>query len=138
MISKITYLTSFLLLAAAPLSGTADVKLTDEQKAELEKWVAGRIVGEPQKCIYRAKSNDIVVISEQVFLFGSSRRSKTIYINKVSGACTDAGKYTMVFRRTSAARLCRGDIVVVVDAVMNMPRGSCRLNDFVALKRAKK
>lgn len=137
MIKRLVYLILPLLLAGTVHADSDKVEMTPEESKELQKWIAGRIVGEPQKCLYRQQFDDMVVINERIFLFGTSRTAKTIYINKTHGACKDAKKYTIVFRKASETRLCRGDNLVVVNAGLNMPKGGCHLTDFVPLKLVK-
>lgn len=94
-----------------------------------DRALAGKVAGEPVRCLPLYRSNDMVAIDETTILF---RDGRTIYVNHPLGSCGGLGRfnYTLV-TRTFGSNLCRGDIARVVDLTTGVHRGSCALGDFV-------
>jgi len=66
-------------------------------------------------------------------IFGDNHRR--IYVNRPAGGCPDLSAGRTLRVRTSMGRLCRGDIVTVVDLVSGTEYGGCGLGDFTPYDR---
>jgi len=118
------------LAAPATSEKADDIQLTDRQQKKLDARLAGRTPGKPVSCISRFDRKSMTVISDDVILFGKSRNSKTIYVNKPYLGCNGAEDNTLVMRSFSG-QICKGEIVRVQDLVSRSFRGSCSWSQFV-------
>ena len=64
--------------------------------------IAGKVAGQPEKCLPLQRSNDMVVIDDDTILF---RDGRTTYVNHPLGSCSMLGRgsYALVTRSTRLA-----------------------------------
>ena len=109
--------------AAAAESARAEAQLADELR--------GRQPGPPQSCVQLTELRGNRGIGPDIVLFeGAGDR---VYVNRPAGGCRLRTGETLV-TRTPSSRLCRSDIVQVVN-VPTGPVGSCTLGEFVPYER---
>ncbi len=120
-------------LAAAACTPAEPLALTPGQEDDLAAATQGRTAGAPVDCVNLRDLGDNRSIGEGAVLFRTTT-SGTIYVNRPAGGCPDLEGRTMVVR-TPSTRLCRGDIVNVVDPVSRSSFGSCALGDFTPYTR---
>ena len=118
------------VLLAAPAIGGEKIELTEKQQAKLDKQLEGRTAGKAKSCINRNDQRNMTVISDDILVFSSRRKAKTIYINKPPGGCPGADRYIMSYRRTTSS-LCSGEIIQLIDNMSGSTMGSCTFGDFV-------
>lgn len=98
---------------------------------ELDRYLAGKVAGQPQSCLPRYRTSDMVVIDERTVLFrdGGSR----VWRTDIPGGCSNLGRpgYAMVTQQFGGTGLCSGEIVRVVDTQTGMLAGSCTFGEFV-------
>lgn len=131
-----------ILLIAATATGLAACQTTDSQpeqrsaaaQAIYDRLLAGKVAGQPTKCLPLQRSNDMQVIDDDTILY---RDGRTTYVNKPLGSCNllGRGSYALV-TRSQGSQLCRGDIGTVTDMTTGVTVGSCALGDFVPYKPA--
>lgn len=126
---------ALMLAAPAAYSGTAEVKISEEDQAKFDKLVDGRTAGEPVSCISRADQSRMTVIGDKYLVYRRSSNPKTIYVNEPYGGCRNAEHYTLVTRRSSS-QLCRGEIAQIKDLTSGMFINSCSFGDFVPYTKA--
>lgn len=97
-----------------------------------ETMLAGKVAGQPVRCLPNFRTNDMVPIDENTILF---RDGRTVYVNTPIGSCYGLGRFNnALVTRTFNSNLCRGDIAQVVDPTTGVHSGSCALGDFVPFR----
>ena len=98
---------------------------------QLDQYLAGKVAGQPQSCLPRYRTNDMVVIDERTVLFrdGGNR----VWRTDIPGGCSNLGRpgYAMVTQQFGGSGLCQGEIVRVVDTQTGILAGSCTFGPFV-------
>jgi hypothetical protein len=124
-----------LLIAGLALAGYAahaqQSPSAQRDKAQLEKFLAGRTAGPPISCLPpRLSSRDMVVIDSQTVAFRDGR--SRAYVNHLRGECDNlgVGAYTLV-TTSRGSGMCSGDIANVTDVRTGASVGSCALGEFV-------
>lgn len=120
-----------ILLAACTTSSMAEdnpPKLTEKQKAALDKALEGRVAGKPQSCISLTQRADLQVISDDLLLYKAGR---TVYVNRVLGSCNGLSFGGTLVTHVWGSQICRGDIARVANLSAGMLTGSCALGDFI-------
>ena len=100
-------------------------------QARLAALTAGKVAGPPTSCLPNYRSDDMIVIDENVIAFRDNARR--VYINHMrGGGCLglDGGRNALV-TRSPTGRLCSGDIAQVLDTSSRIMMGSCVFGDFV-------
>lgn len=100
----------------------------------LAALTAGKVAGPPTSCLPTYRSDDMIVIDDNVIAFRDS--PGRVYINNMRGGCLglDHGRNALV-TRTPTGRLCNGDIAQVLDTSSRMTVGSCVFGDFIPYTR---
>ncbi len=101
-------------------------------EAELARIVEGRTMGKPVDCINLRdiRSSEIVPNIGIVYRMNNG----TLMVNRPAGG-TIADRDDILVTRTIGTRLCRIDIVTLVDRNSQMFSGSLSLDDFVPYSR---
>ena len=122
------------LLAGCTMDGRPSAATQSEAlqaQAQLAEELSGRQAGPPQACVQLTQLRGNRGIGSEVVLFeGVGDR---VYVNRPAGGCRLRIGETLV-TRTPSNRLCRGDIVQIVN-VPTGPVGSCTLGEFVPYDR---
>lgn len=117
-----------LLLAGTPALAS------ERGEARLERALAGRVAGEPVRCISLWGSNSSEVIDDTAIVF---RVGGTLYVNRPrAGADRLDSSDTMVTRLYGDSRLCSIDTVRMVDLRSGFQTGIVFLGEFVPYRRA--
>ncbi len=124
------------LAVAAGLAATACATQsgeTDDDTSALEEALAPfERSGETISCLPTRRIDNINPIDEQNWLV-TTRNGET-YLNTVSRGCFNADRpFTFLSYRVTGGRLCRGEIIRVMDTASRMARGSCSLGDYEEL-----
>lgn len=128
-----------ILMFAASVAGlcacataSEPVQRAAEAQQRYDSLLAGKVAGEPVRCLPLFRSQDMVAIDENTVLF---RDGRTIYVNRPLGSCYGLGRSNRALvTRSFTSNLCRGDIARVVDPTTGVHSGSCALGDFVPYK----
>lgn len=125
---------ALVLLGASP---PQLVQRTAEAQAKLDKYLAGRIAGEPQRCIKGHQSNDPIGIDDSTMLFRDGPR---VWRNELSQAyrCDQLGLNRMLVTENKNIQLCSGDTTWIVDTKSGEGVGTCILGPFVPYTRPKR
>jgi hypothetical protein len=120
---------SFLLGARAPDT----IARTPEAEAKLDKLLAGRVAGEPRKCLPVYHTNDPIGIDDNTLLFRDGPR---IWRTELSASleCGKIGKQSFLITESVANRICSGDQIDFSDGGI---RGACVIGDFVPYDKQK-
>lgn len=126
---RLFVLASLAILTAAP-AAAQDRAAAGE--ASLARIVAGRTAGAPVACINLRdiRSSEIVPDIGIVYRMNNG----TLMVNRPEGGAI-LDRDDILVTRTIGTRLCRIDIVNLVDRGSRMPSGSLSLGDFVPYSR---
>ena len=122
------------LLAGCTMEGRPTAATEAEAlqaQAQLAEELRGRQAGPPQACVQLTQLGGNRGIGPDIILFGGV--GDRVYVNRSAGGCRLRTGETLV-TRTPSSRLCRGDIVHIVN-VPTGPVGSCTLGEFVPYDR---
>lgn len=124
-------------LAACTQGPPVEQKLGVREAERLDKLLAGKVPGEPVRCISSFNASQLQVLGDNVLVYRVSK--KLLYRNNLEGGCNGLAQGdTLVMNRVIASQYCRGDIARVVDLRNNITRGSCSLGDFIPYRPAEK
>lgn len=101
---------------------------------ELAEALAGRVAGQPVKCIPTYRADDMTIIDDWTILF---KDGSTIYLQNPRGGCPGIGssRNILVSRPMPSNQLCSGDIQQLFDPVSRIGGGACVFSDFVPYTR---
>lgn len=129
-IASLTVLASAGLLASCATTGQPEPR-SPQAQAELDRWLTGKVAGQPQSCLPNYRAQDMVVIDENTILFrdGSNR----VWRTDLKGPCNNLGRpgTALLTRQFGGTGLCSGEIAQVIDTGGGFTVGSCAMGDFV-------
>jgi hypothetical protein len=107
----------------------------DEREADaLARELAGRVAGEPARCVSAPPSNDFRPIDGGAFVM---RRGDTIWVNRPDGGeCPGFRPFSTLIVETQGGQYCRGDHVRALDPGSTIAGPTCVLGEFVPYRRA--
>ena len=121
------------LIVAGLLTAGSAQAANPRGEEQLERALAGRVAGEPVRCINLHNSSSSTIIDETAILY---RVGGTIYVNRPrNGAESLDRDATMVNRLWGSSQLCSIDTVRMVDASTGFFRGVVFLGEFVPYRR---
>lgn len=118
--------------AAVLALGSASAAERDPE-AQLAKAVAGRVEGEPVRCIRLRDIRSTQVIDRTAILYTVGR---TVYVNKPAGAAFLRSDSVLV-TDTHSSELCDIDTVKLLDSSTRTQMGSVGLSKFVPYTKPK-
>ena len=101
-------------------------------EAKLAKLLEGRVAGEPVSCISAFPQLDLTMIDGTALVY---ERGNMLWVNVPSNADDIDDRYTLVTRNPDS-RLCKTDIVRMVDLQSGHERGTINLTDFIPYRKA--
>jgi hypothetical protein len=106
-----------------------------QDEAALAKALAGRTAGPPQNCVEQRDLGVNKSYGKGAIVFGEST-DEVVYVNRPAVGCPglDFGRALVI--PNTISRLCRGDVVTVLDPVSSIVYGSCSLGVFTPYRRA--
>jgi hypothetical protein len=118
---------ALLLVGASP---PQSVQHTPEAQAKLDKLLAGRVAGEPKRCLKGYVTNNPIGIDDHTMLFRDGPR---LWRNELRSGyrCDDVGMNRMLVTVNKNMRLCDGDTASIVDSKDGSGVGTCVLGPFV-------
>lgn len=117
-----------LLLAACTGAPEPPARLNAREARELERELAGKVAGEPQRCVHRESQANLRAISSEVLLYRVSRN--LVYRNDLIGRCSGLNFGDTLVVETFGSQYCRGDMARAVDLRTGIQHGACALGDF--------
>lgn len=125
------------LLAALSVAACA-AEPVDAPRADdgdrLGRALAGRSPGPTVDCVAHRDLGSSRAAGDAILFNG---RGSTLYLNRPAGGCEALRDGNAIVTRTSASRLCRGDIVTILDPVSRVEYGGCALGDFTPYRRVR-
>ncbi len=125
-------LTAILAGAAGPV--VAQDRVTAGETA-LARITEGRTVGKPVDCINLRDIRGSEIVPDTAIVYRMN--NGTLFVNRPNGGGL-LDRDDILVTRTIGTRLCRIDIVNLVDRGSRMPSGSLSLGDFVPYSRVER
>ncbi len=122
-----------LATACAPADPVATAERAEADAMQLADAIRDRTPGEPISCVNQRDLRGNRSAGEGAVIFTGA--GSLIYVNRPPAGCPELDSGRALITRTTTGRLCRGDIVSVVDPVTGTNYGSCGLGDFVPYRR---
>ncbi|WP_201022958.1 hypothetical protein [Sphingopyxis sp. H115] len=140
---KLNLMGAALLTATAPLvvscapSGSAEpgaAALTPKQAERLDKQLAGKVPGEPIKCLPSYRSTDTIRVSDSILLYRSG--GNLVYRNDLKSSCPGLARDSdiMVVRQFGSST-CSGDFFHLVDRSSGIRGPTCVFGEFVPYRK---
>ncbi len=128
------------LLAAAALAVTsvlalpaaAQARKAADAEASIARLVEGRTPGKPVSCINLRDIRSTEIVEDTAIVYRMN--NGTLFVNR-PGSGTILDRDDILVTRTIGTRLCRPDIINLIDRGSRMPSGSIALGDFVPYSR---
>jgi hypothetical protein len=122
------------LLLGLPVAACATGAEETEDNTALAEALAGyERTGETVSCLSTRQIDDIDPIDDEHWLI--TTRSGETYLNTVSRGCFNADSaFTYLAYSTTGNRLCRGELVEVLNSSSRMTQGSCALGAYEELR----
>ncbi len=141
--AKLNLMGAALLIAAASLvascapAGTAEAgadALTPKQIETLDKQLAGKIPGEPIRCLPNTRTSDTIRVSDSILLYRSGRN--LVYRNDLRNICPGLARDSdiMVVRQFGSST-CEGDFFHLVDRSSGIRGPTCVFGEFVPYRK---
>ena len=120
--------------AAAALALPAQAKPVDGE-AEIAEAVAGRVAGEPVRCVNLRNVRSSRIIDNTAILYDTGN---TIYVNRPRSGRESLDQWDVLVTKTFSSDLCTPDVVQLWDSGSRMQSGFVFLGEFVPYKRVPK
>lgn len=141
--AKLNLMGAALIMAGAPLvascapAGSGEpgaAALTPKQAERLDKQLAGKIPGEPVKCLPSYRSTDTIRVSDSILLYRSGRN--IVYRNDLKSSCPGLARDSdiMVVRQFGSST-CSGDFFHLVDRSSGIRGPTCVFGEFVPYRK---
>lgn len=121
------------LIAATVLAAPATAAPRDTPEVQLQKALAGRVAGEPVRCISTTAITSTQIIDKKAIIY---RVGSTIYVNEPQTGADQLDDLDVLLNRTTGTQLCRIDTLQLLDRNSRIQRGFVVLGDFVPYRRA--
>ena len=108
--------------------------LTPKQTELLDKHLAGKVPGEPLKCLPNYRSNDTIRVSDNILLYRSG--GNLVYRNDLRSSCPGLARDSdiMVVRQFGSST-CAGDFFHLVDRSSGIRGPTCVFGEFVPYRK---
>lgn len=125
------------LVAGCAPSGTAEpgaAALTPKQAETLDKQLAGKVPGKPEKCLPSFRTTDTIRVSDNILLYRAS--GNLVYRNDLRSSCPGLARDSdiMVIRQFGSST-CSGDFFHLVDRTSGIRGPTCVLGEFVPYRK---
>lgn len=110
--------------------------LTPKQLALVEKQLANKVPGEPQKCLPNYRTHDTVRVSDTMLIYRSG--ANLAYRNDLRGSCPGLARDSdiMVVRQFGSGT-CAGDFFYLVDRSSGIRGPTCVFGEFTPYRKEK-
>ncbi len=120
------------LIAGSLLAAGPALAANPQGEAQLERALAGRVAGEPVRCISLHNSSSSTIIDDTAILY---RVGSTIYVNRPRAGAESLDRSDTMVNRLWGSQLCSIDTVRMIDPHTGFFRGIVFLGEFVPYRR---
>ncbi len=141
--AKLNLVGAALLAAAMPFAtgcapaGSGEpgaAALTPRQAETLDKQLAGKVAGEPTKCLPNFRTLDLVRVSDDILLYRSG--SNLVYRNNLKSSCPGLARDSdILVIEQYGSSTCSGDFFHLVDRSSGIRGPTCVFGDFVPYRK---
>ncbi|MGB3319077.1 MAG: hypothetical protein WA978_14650 [Sphingopyxis granuli] len=125
------------LIASCAPAGSADAgvaALTPKQSRTLDKYLAGKVAGEPVRCLPHYASADTIRVSDDILLYRQG--SRIVYRNDLKGRCPGLARDSdIMVVRQFGTQTCSGDFFHLVDRGSGIRGPTCVFGDFIPYRK---
>lgn len=123
-----------LAILAMPASAEEEAPAPSRGEQQLAKMLAGRVAGEPERCINTFGNGNLQIIDGTALVY---RQGKTVWVNRTRNPDSlDDDDYLVIRKYGSSSQLCRLDNVTTHDRGGNFFTGVVFLEDFVPYRKS--
>jgi hypothetical protein len=130
----LTLILPLVTLAACGEMDSTPAPLTDKQAERLNKQLAGKVAGAPQRCISDFNADNMIRVSDDILLYRVS--GNLVYRNNLRSSCPGLARDSdIVVTEQFGSQKCRGDLLRLVDRTSGIPGPVCSLGEFVPYRK---
>lgn len=125
-----------LIASCAPAGGAEPgaAALTPKQAETLDKQLAGKVPGKPEKCLPTFRTTDTIRISDNILLYRAN--GNLVYRNDLKGSCPGLARDSdIMVTRQFGSSTCSGDFFHLVDRSSGIRGPTCVLGEFVPYRK---
>ncbi|HEX8655561.1 MAG TPA: DUF6491 family protein [Allosphingosinicella sp.] len=121
------------LMLALALGGCAAAgPLEDREIGALERQLAERVAGEPDRCVPRIGATALRAVDRRTLVYDTPG---TLWVNRLRGDCPGLRPNGTIVIETSGDSYCRGDRFRTIESGSSIPGPTCLLGDFTPHRR---
>jgi hypothetical protein len=115
------------------LAGCVTPEATAEHQSELASYTAGRVAGQPRRCIpITSQSEGLRAVDGQTLVY---RSGNTNWVNRLQHDCPGLRPLATLIVDSIGNRYCSGDPVRPIEAGSRTARSVCVLGAFTPFRR---
>lgn len=134
--AALTAATAMLVAGCAP-AGTAEpgaAALTPKQAETLDKQLADKVAGAPEKCLPSFRVNETIRVSDTIILYRASRN--LVYRNDLKNSCPGLARDSdIMVVQPFGSSTCSGDFFHLVDRSSGIRGPTCVFGEFVPYRK---
>jgi hypothetical protein len=120
-------------MLALALGGCAAAgPVEDRESAALERQLAERVAGEPDRCVPRIGATALHAVDRRTLVYDTPG---TLWVNRLRGDCPGLRPDSAIVIETSGDSYCRSDRFRTIAAGSSIPGPTCLLGDFTPYRR---
>lgn len=121
------------LMLALALGGCAAAgSVENRESAALERQLAERVSGEPDRCVPRIGATALHAVDRRTLVYDTPG---TLWVNRLRGDCPGLRPGSTIVIETSGDSYCRSDRFRTLEAGSSIPGPTCLLGDFTPYRR---
>jgi hypothetical protein len=121
------------LMLALALGGCAAAgSVENRESAALERQLAERVAGEPDRCVPRIGATALHAVDRQTVVYDTPG---TLWVNRLRGGCPGLRPDAAIVIETSGDSYCRNDRFRTIEVGSSIPGPTCLLGDFTPYRR---
>lgn len=118
------------------VSGCSALPDSSSAERELDKVIAGRVAGPPERCIEISRVNGPQIIDDQTIVYRQSGRR--IWVNRLPDACPGLRTDALVVVQPTGSQLCSTDNFRTLIRYTSIPGAICRFGEFVPYEKPRR
>lgn len=123
------------LTGIALLAAPAAAKPRLSPEAEIARALKDRVPGPPVDCVDLTRIRSTQIVDRTALLYDAGN---VIYLNRPTGGAEQLDNWDTLVTQTFSNRLCRPDIVRLLDKSSRFFTGSVLLGDFIPYRRVRR
>jgi hypothetical protein len=121
-----------LLLVLAGCAGSG-AGMEERERSRLERQLAGRVAGEPRRCITRFQGTALTAVDRSTVVYDAPG---ALWVNRLRGDCPGLRPDDALIVESHGDEYCANDRIRPVERGSNIPGAVCFLGEFTPYRRA--